>query len=65
MGINRGGWRRNCPLIFPPLSAQNANFLSLSNRQACTFFAPKSLNPLSVNTLRVNQQALSSHLTLI
>ncbi|NEP89094.1 MAG: hypothetical protein F6K18_20935 [Okeania sp. SIO2C2] len=47
-----------CPLIFPPLSAQNPHILNLSDRKAGTFFTPKKLKPLSVNALRVNQPAL-------
>ncbi len=53
-----GGRRKNYPLIFLPLSAQNPNFLSFLDRKAGTFFDQKMLKPLSVNALRVNQQAL-------
>ncbi|NEO76181.1 MAG: hypothetical protein F6J99_07975 [Moorea sp. SIO4G3] len=45
-------------MIFLPLSAQNPNFLSFLDRKAGTFFDQKMLKPLSVNALRVNQQAL-------
>ncbi|OLT60921.1 hypothetical protein BJP37_19800 [Moorena bouillonii PNG] len=40
------------------LSAQKAKLLSFFDRKAGTFFDPTRLKPLSVNALRVNQQAL-------
>ncbi|NEO82262.1 hypothetical protein [Moorena sp. SIO4G3] len=40
------------------MSAQKAKLLSFFDRKACTFLEPKRLKPLSVNALRVNQQAL-------
>ncbi len=45
-------------VIFPPLSPQKVSILSLSDRKAYTFFAPKKDLPLSVNALRFNQPAL-------
>ena len=50
--------RNNCRSIFLPLSVQNLSILGLMELKPCTFFAPKRLQPLSVNTFRVNQQAL-------
>ncbi len=49
-----GGWGE----LGVRLSAQNANFFSLKDRKAGTFFDRKRHLPLSVNALRVNQQAL-------
>ena len=50
--------RNNCRSIFLPLSVQNLSILGLTELKPCTFFTPKRLKPLSVNTFRVNQQAL-------
>ncbi|NEN95440.1 MAG: hypothetical protein F6K50_07850 [Moorea sp. SIO3I7] len=59
------GSRKNSPLIFLPLYAQNPNFLSFLDRKAFTFFDPKRRKPLSVNALRVNQQALDNFYTAL
>ena len=57
-GNYKEGRRNHCRSIFLPLSVQNLSILGLTELKPCTFFTPKRLKPLSVNTFRVNQQAL-------
>ena len=45
-------------LDFSTLRYQNPNFISLSSSKSSTFFAPKRLEPLSVNGFRLNQPAI-------
>ncbi|MGD1704356.1 hypothetical protein [Dapis sp. BLCC M229] len=46
-------------MVFLPLSAENANFLSLINRKAGTFLDKKRLKSLYVNAFMIIQQALN------
>ena len=55
---NYRGNQKNHPLIFLPLSNQNAKFLNLSSWKACTLWYLKILKPLFVKTLIFSQQTL-------
>ncbi|NEO54902.1 MAG: hypothetical protein F6K54_18560 [Okeania sp. SIO3B5] len=56
--MSEGVGAKFCPKIVLPQSSQNTSFFSFLDRKACTFLDLKRHLPLSVNTFRINQQAL-------